>query len=87
MLFAITLDMQFLCCLMAAACAALVVTVASLAFGGEESSWSKQFRIIVPAIALGMLFIPSVMRGGGMLSMFFLVVSHELRDAAVDIFR
>lgn len=72
---AITLDMQFLC-LMAAACAALVVTVASLAFGGEESSWSKQFRIIVPAIALGMLFIPSVMRGGGMLSMFFLVVSY-----------
>lgn len=72
---AITLDMQFLC-LMAAACAALVVTVASLAFGGEESSWSKQFRIIVPAIALGMLFIPSVMRGGGILSMFFLVVSY-----------
>lgn len=72
---AITLDMQFLC-LMAAACAALVVTVASLAFGGEESSWSKQFRIIVPAIALGMLFIPGVMRGGGMLSMFFLVVSY-----------
>ena len=72
---AITLDMQFLC-LMAAACAALVVTVASLAFGGKESSWSKQFRIIVPAIALGMLFIPSVMRGGGMLSMFFLIVSY-----------
>ena len=72
---AVTLDMQFLC-LIAAACAALVVTMASLAFGGEDSSWSKQFRVIVPAIALGMFFVPSVMRGGGMLPTFFLVVSY-----------
>ncbi len=72
---AVTLDMQFLC-LIAAACAALVVTMASLAFGGEDSSWSKQFRVIVPAIALGMLFIPSVMGSGGLLPMFFLVASY-----------
>ncbi len=72
---AATIDMQFLC-LASAACAALVVTLACLLFSRGETSWSRQFRIIVPVIVLAMLSLPNVSSGLNTLSMFFLVVGY-----------